>query len=140
MSRYLLDTNIISDATKLEPSEALATWMSKQDDDDLFIASLTIGEIQRGILSLDAGRRRNELNAWFQGSEGPTALFSGRVLSFNEPAAMAWGALMATGDRQGKPRSAVDTIIAAITLANDCIVVTGNEKHFPDVRVFNPFK
>ena len=41
--------------------------------------------------------------------------------------------LMAEGTAQGRPRSALDTIIAAIAEANDCIVVTDNEKDFADL-------
>jgi toxin FitB len=50
VTRYLLDTNIISNATKPIPSESLMVWMADQLDEDLFISSLTIAEIQRGIL------------------------------------------------------------------------------------------
>lgn len=49
MTRYLLDTNIISNVVKLQPSESLLAWMSTQRDEDLFIASLTVAEICRGI-------------------------------------------------------------------------------------------
>jgi len=35
MTRYLLDTNILSDATKPAPSPALVAWMSEQADSDL---------------------------------------------------------------------------------------------------------
>lgn len=44
MTRYLLDTNIISNITKPVPSESLLAWMAEQADEDLFIASLTIAE------------------------------------------------------------------------------------------------
>jgi predicted nucleic acid-binding protein len=40
---------------------------------------------------------------------------------------------MAEGTAQGTPRSALDTIIAAIAEANDCFVVTDNEKDFADL-------
>ena len=50
MTRYLLDTNIISNAVKPKPSEALLAWMREQHDADLFIAALTLAEIRRGIL------------------------------------------------------------------------------------------
>ena len=75
MTRYLLDTNIISNITKPEPSESLLAWMAEQDDENLFIASLTIGEIWRGVRQTPASRKRDELEAWFAGPEGPPALF-----------------------------------------------------------------
>ncbi|WP_028350268.1 PIN domain-containing protein [Bradyrhizobium murdochi] len=139
MSRYLLDTNIISNVTKPAPSEALLAWMGEQVDEDLFIASLTVAEIRRGILEKPAGRKRDQL-ARFSGPEGPLALFAGRVLSFDEKAGLIWARLMAEGTAKGRPRSALDTIIAAIAEANDCIVVTDNEKDFADIEIVNPLR
>ena len=137
--RYLLDTVIISEATKLRPSSALIGWLSEQVDTDLFISTLTIAEIRRGILEKKPGRKRRDLEAWFQGAEGPQALFRGRVLPFDERAAMEWGRIMAEGTAAGRPRSALDMIIAATALANECVVVTANERHFQDaVELLNP--
>ena len=47
---------------------------------------------------------------------------------------------MAEGTAKGKPRSALDTIIAATAETNDCIVVTDNEKHFADIKIVNPVR
>ena len=140
MTRYLLDTNIISNVTKPEPSESLLAWMAERDDQDLFISSLTIGEIWRGVLQTPAGRKRNDLEAWFAGPEGPPALFAGRVLPFDQKAGVVWARLMAEGRAKGRPRSALDTIIAATAEANDCVVVTDNEKDFADVEIINPLR
>lgn len=140
MTRYVLDTNIISQVTKTAPSPSLLAWMAEQADDDLFITSLTVGEIRRGVLEMPTGRKRDRLQAWFQGPDGPPALFAGRVLPFDEKAALAWARLMAEGTAKGRPRSALDTIIAAIAQANDGVVVTDNEKDFADVAVLNPLR
>jgi predicted nucleic acid-binding protein len=95
LTRYLLDTNIICNVTKTAPSKALLAWMEEQVDADLFVASLTIAEIRRGILEKpDGGRKRDLLEAWFLGPDGPSALFAGRVLSFDERAALVWARLM----------------------------------------------
>jgi predicted nucleic acid-binding protein len=56
VTRYLLDTTIISEATKPVPSESLSAWLAHQSDDDLHISSLTIAEIRRGILEKPKGR------------------------------------------------------------------------------------
>nr|WP_210280537.1 type II toxin-antitoxin system VapC family toxin [Phyllobacterium endophyticum] len=133
-----MDTNIISNATRPVPSESFMVWMADQLDENLFISSLTIAELQRGILEKPAGRKRDELEAWFHGLDGPSALFAGRVLPFDETAALAWAQLMADGTRKGKPRSALDTIIAATALVHNCIVATDNEKDFDDVAIINP--
>lgn len=138
--RFLLDTNIISHVLKPRPSAAVMDWMAAQRDQDLFIASLTVAEIRRGILEKPAGRRRDQLEAWFAGSEGPQALFAGRVLPFDEKAALLWARFMAGGKAEGRPRSALDTIIAAIAEANDCVVVSDNERDFVDVQIVNPLR
>ncbi|MDE0059765.1 MAG: type II toxin-antitoxin system VapC family toxin [Defluviicoccus sp.] len=140
MSRYLLDTNIVSNVTKPAPSVSLLAWMAEQVDEDLFIASFTVAEIRRGILEKPAGRKRDEIEAWFAGPEGPQALFAGRVLPFDEKAAHAWARLMAAGKAAGRPRSALDTIIAATAEANACIAVTDNEKDFAGVETLNPMR
>ena len=139
MTRYLLDTNIISNATKPVPSDALLSWLSAQADEDLYISTLSIAEIWRGILECDVGQKRRALEDSFDGPDGPRRLFAGRVLGFNEAAALIWGRLMAEGRRLGQPRSALDMIIAAIAEANDCVVATGNERHFRGItRFVNP--
>ena len=140
MSRFLLDTNIISNLTKPAPSERLVAWMAEQADEDLFISSLTIAEIRRGLLEKPAGRKRAELEHWFAGPSGPQALFTGRILAFDETAALVWARLMAAGTSAGRPRSPLDTIVASIAEVNECVVVTGNERHFPGVKVINPFR
>ena len=98
---YLLDTNIISNITKPSPSDSLLAWMAEQSDEALHISSLTVAEIQRGILEKPAGKRRRELETWFSGHEGPQALFAGRVLPFDERAALVWARLMADAKAKG---------------------------------------
>ena len=138
--RYLLDTNILSNITKPAPSEALLAWMADQTDTDLFISSLTVAEIQRGVLEKPAGKKRDQLEAWFTGPEGPQALFADRILAFDEKAGLIWARLMADGKANGRPRSGFDTIIAAVAEANGCVVVTDNEKDFQDIEIINPIR
>jgi len=137
---YLLDTNILSNVTKPAPSESLVAWMAEQVDQDMFISSLTVAEIRRGVLEKPTGKRRDQLEAWFSGPEGPQTLFAGRVLPFDAKAGLIWARLMADGKANGRPRSALDMIIAAVAEANDCVVVTDNRKDFVGIDVFNPLR
>jgi toxin FitB len=140
VTQYLLDTNIISNVTKPTASPALLAWLADQADESLFICSLSIAEIRRGILEMPSGKKRRELENWFSGPEGPQALFRRRVLGFDEKAALEWGRLTAEGTALGRPRSALDMVVAAIAETNNCIVATDNERHFPGVNVFNPLR
>lgn len=140
MTRYLLDTNILSNATKAVPSVALVDWLADQADENLFISSLTIAEIRRGILEKSAGKKRKQLEEWFSSIDGPPALFAGRILPFDEKAGLIWAEFMSDGSSAGRPRSALDTIIAATAVANDCVIVTDNEKDFAGLNVLNPLR
>ena len=140
MTRYLLDTDIISNVTRPAPSAALVAWMKKQTDGDLFISTLTVAEIRRGVLERPLGRKRRELETWFAGPEGPQTLFTGRVLPFDEAAALVWARLMAEGTPTGRPRSPFDMIVAAIAEANGCTVATDNEKDFAGLKIVNPMR
>ena len=111
--------------------------MEEQADEDLFIASLTVAEIWRGIFEKPAGRKRDQLESWFAGPEGPPALFAGRVIPFDERAGLTWARLMANGTATGRPRSA---LVAAIAEENQCVVVTDNERDFAGLEIVNPLR
>ena len=140
MTRYLLDTNIISNVVKPQPSESLVAWLAAQRDEDLFIASLTLAEVRRGILEKPHGKKRAVLDAWFSGPEGPQALFAGRILPFDARASLIWARLMTEGKAAGRSRSALDMIIAAVAGANECLIVTDNEKDFAGLQTVNPMR
>ena len=140
MNRYLLDTNIVSETIKPFPSARLVNWLSNQLDEELFISTITLAEIQRGIFTLPKGKKRNELNQWFSSVEGPASIFKGRILSFDNASATIWAQLMADGKKAGRPRNGFDMLIAAIAYANDCLIITNNEKDFSGLKVFNPIK
>lgn len=126
--------------TRPTRSAQLLAWLGEQEDEDLFIASLSVAETWRGILILPAGKRRRDLERWFAGTEGPSALFAGRILPFDESAALIWATLMADGRLHGRPRSPFDMIIAATAQANDCVLVTNNERDFTGLKFFNPMR
>ena len=140
MSRFLLDTNILSNATKAIPSQPLVDWLENQADENLFICSLTVAEIRRGILEKSPGKKRRVLEEWFFGPEGPPALFAGRILAFDEKAGLVWAQLMSEGTASGRPKSALDTIIGATAVVNDCVIVTDNERDFAGLNVLNPMR
>ena len=89
---------------------------------------------------MPVGRKRQALEDWFSGPEGPQALFAGRVLPFNDRAGLEWARLMAEGTAAGRPRSALDMIVAAVAEVNDCMIVTDNEKDFAGLDFVNPLR
>ncbi len=97
---------------------------------------MTIGEIQRGIEKLRPKRPddASEIENWLAGMRQS---FAGRILPFDEAAAIAWGRMSprARGDL-------ADALIAATALVRDLTVATRNRKDFEQrgVRVSNPFE
>ena len=89
---------------------------------------------------MPAGRSRDDLEGWFATPEGPQTLFAGRVLSFDEKAALIWSRLMAEDRLAGRPCNGLDMIIAAVAEANDCIVVTDDNRHFDCTPFLNPVR
>jgi toxin FitB len=65
VTRYLLDTNILSDTLKPRPNSAITSWLESQTSEDLFISTFTVAELWRGVLQRAPGRRRQELHSWF---------------------------------------------------------------------------
>ena len=114
--------------------------MAEQSDEDLFISSLTVAGIRHGILDKPPGKKRRVLEAWFAGPEGPPALFAGRVLPFDEKAGLVWAQLIADGTAKRRPQNPLDMIVAAVAEANDCVVVTENERDFAGLKIVNPLR
>jgi predicted nucleic acid-binding protein len=77
---------------------------------------------------------------WKSGFPDEQAIFAGRILSFDEKAGLIWARLMVEGATKGRPRSALDMIVAAVGEANNCVVVTDNEKDFVDIDIINPVR
>jgi predicted nucleic acid-binding protein len=65
---------------------------------------------------------------------------AGRILSFDDKAGLIWARLMAEGKAAGQPHSGLDMIITAVAGANECVVVTNNEKDFAGLQIVNPIR
>lgn len=130
MTRDLLDTNIISDARRGRPHPRITEWLGARSADELWSASIVVGEIWRGIEELADGQRKRELTSWFESDVGPQSVFATRILPFDEVAAVRWGAVIAEGRRLGRPRSPLDMQIAAIAMTQNCVLATRNVHHF----------
>lgn len=62
------------------------------------------------------------------------------MLPFDEKAGIVWARLMADGTASGRPQSPLDMIVTAIAEANDCVLVTDNERDFAGLTIVNPLR
>ena len=138
---YLLDTCVISEYTRREPSLKVIHWVNELDESDLFLSVITIGEIKKGIERLPAGSsRKQDLALWL--NNGLLGRFSGRIYPLTVEILLRWGTLYAELEASSQSLSTLDSLIAATTLFNHAILVTRNEDHFRStgVEIVNPWK
>lgn len=135
---FLLDTCVLSEFVKPQPSALVQNWMAAQAEDRLFVAALSLAELHRGVARLPASKRRQELAAWLTQLE---AGFADRVLPFTGQTAGYWGVLAARAESRGEKLSAFDSLIAATAAEHGLALVTRNEKDFAAAAVvlINPW-
>jgi predicted nucleic acid-binding protein len=132
---FLLDTVVLSELRKANPSRKVVQWIKAQKAESLFISVVSIGELERGI---EKARKSDvvfatELEQWL---ETLLSLYADRILQVSANAARLWGRLSAKLGHDG-----ADLLIAATALTHGLTVVTRNVKHFvaTGVRVFDPY-
>ena len=135
----MLDTNIPSELSKPQPDKRVDGWLRSQSKTTLFISAITVGELRRGALLLDAGTKRGRLEHWIETSLDEW--FAGRILSVDEAVARQWSELDVARRRAGKPLDITDGLIAATALVNGLMLVTRNSRDFEDlgIRLVNPW-
>ena len=132
---YLVDANVLSEATKPAPDPKAVEWL-RRNERELAIDPVILGEIRFGIHLLPAGKRRRRLESWFD--EGVARIV---CVPWDAPIGLRWAKLLAELRRSGQSLPIKDSLIAATALAHGFIVVTRNTRDFSKagVKVLDPF-
>ena len=128
---FLLDTNVVSEALKPSPAPQVIKWLD-QNFAASAICSITIFELGAGIAILDAGRRRDTLEAVIARM---IRRFGARVYAFDTPAAQAAVRLLAHAKARGlglhqMPAKLADFQIGGIASAYGLSLATRNVGDF----------
>jgi predicted nucleic acid-binding protein len=135
----VLDTNVLSEATKPVPDAKVLAWLNDQPAETLYLSSVTLAEISFGIATLPAGKRKTKL---VQALDGWIDLFEGRLLSFDVDAARRYAELALTARKRGRGMPLPDGYIAAIAASRGFIVASRDTSPYAacEVEVIDPWK
>jgi len=136
--KYLLDTHILSETLRPQPSKNVQKWLTEASPESLYVSILTLGEIRRGIEKIKACKQKSLLLLWLE-QELP-GWFGENILPIDTEIAERWGYLTASISSQN-PLNAIDSLLAATALTHNCVMVTRNVKDFivPGLEVVDPF-
>jgi tRNA(fMet)-specific endonuclease VapC len=133
--KYLLDTNVLSEAVKAEPDRKVMAMLERHQD-DIATAAPVWHELLFGCLRLPVSRKRDMIETYLEN----VVLRNMDILPYDERSAEWHAQQRAKLSMQGKVPSFVDGQIAAIAWVHDMILVTRNThdfKSFEDIRVLN---
>jgi hypothetical protein len=133
---YLVDANVLSEATKPVPEARVVTWL-RHNEREIAVDPIILGEIRFGIYLLPVGARRRRLERWFE--EGVTRI---ACLSWDGPTGLRWARLLADLRAAGRAVPIKDSLIAATALVHGLTVATRNTRDFRSagVKVLDPFR
>jgi len=137
---YVLDTNVISELISKQPNKKVVEWLDRLDPNTIYLSVITIGEIRKGIEKLPPSKRRDAVKEWLE--VDLLLRFQGRILEITTEVMLIWGELTGRLENEGRPITAIDSLIAAIALQGNYCLVTRNEHDFQHtgVTIINPWK
>ena len=134
----VLDTNVVSEAMKVQASPAVRAWLDDQAAETLYLTSVTLAELLYGIAALPSGRRKDALAETLSGL---LELFGDRVLAFDAEAAGHHAELALAARAAGRGFPTPDGYIAAMAKARGFTVATRDVAPFlaAGLKVLNPW-
>ena len=137
--KYILDTNIISELINSNPNPKVLNFLNTLNEKDIYLSSITIGEIYFGIQKLPHGKKQKKLLTWVKDQLLPR--FHNKVIDIDTDVMLHWAVLTNILKTKGTPLPIMDSLIGASCLAKKFTLVTRNEKDFTniDIEIINPF-
>jgi predicted nucleic acid-binding protein len=136
---FVLDTNVLSELMNPAGEKSVVEWADNVKKAELFTTAINQAEVLFGLAVMPKGRKRSNriecADAMFKED------FGGRILPFDEHAAVQFAEIAAMRQQAGQRIDAVDAQIAAIARAHGMAIVARNVKHFENcgIAVIDPW-
>ncbi len=124
---WLIDTSASSELSRPKPDRTVLRWFDTHNELEMYFSALTLGELQKGVIRLALGQRRERLVDWF---EDLAVRFEARILPVDLEVSRVWGEMVAQAEHRGQPLPVIDSLIAATAIVHDLTVVTRNTRDF----------
>ena len=136
--KYLLDTCVVSETISRNPNPVVNAWLNGIDEEDLFISSLTVGEIRKGIVKMPECKRKAVLTDWLDQLK---ANYVGRIVYVSTEVADEWGKRIALREMKGLKKPSVNSLIAVSAAFEGLTLVTRNVTDMANLGavIFNPW-
>jgi predicted nucleic acid-binding protein len=133
---YLVDANVLSEPTKPAPNRKVIDWLSANEG-NLVVDAIILGELSIGILALPRGRKRKQLEQWFDALAQTI-----ECLPWDAAISRRWATLVVDVKQKGETMPLLDGMIAATALQHDLTMATRNTRDFrkAGIRTLNPFE
>jgi toxin FitB len=133
--RFLVDANVLSEPTKPSPNSRVVEWL-RANERDIAVDPIILGELRFGILLLRRGKKRSELEHWFDAIVAHL-----HCIAWEGETGLRWAQLLAELRGNGRSMPIKDSLIAATALLHNLAVVTRNRTDFEKagVRIIDPF-
>ena len=137
---FLLDTCVLSETVKKTPNPLVVQWINQQPPEQLFLSTVTLAEIKKGMLKIKASQpeRYLALQEWLENIE---AKFAFRILELTQNVLHDWAEIAASAELKGQKMAVMDSLIAATAYHHRLVVVTRNVDDFKiaPVEIVNPY-
>ena len=133
MTQYLLDSNVLSELWKKDPTASVLDWLGSSE---WLIPVVVIAEIQEGAEATPSLSRREEISRKL--SEFLSE-FSSLVVDWDAETALVWARLRHSIEVKRQPQALWDSLIDAMAVRHGNPIATRNGADFRHAITFNPW-
>lgn len=138
--KYVLDTPLLAELLHARPDDWITHWIDALNEDEIYLSSITICEINHCIEKISDVKQKKILRAWVK--TDLLKRFNGKIIPIDEEIITEWKALVEQSKLSSKPLSTQDGLVAATVRAKGMVLITYNRELFSEagIEVSDPWQ